>query len=75
MRLRSDTETVQCPRCTVDYRPSLTGGTCPVCDTHPTGEHEAAAGGRDLLLPIVVAATVLNVVLLVVLAVAVSRVG
>ena len=75
MRLRADSSTVDCPRCAVEYRPALTGGTCPVCDTHPTGEHEAAAGARDLLLPIVLAATALNVVLLVVLAVAVSRVG
>jgi hypothetical protein len=66
---------VDCPRCGVTYRPALTGGTCPVCDTAPGGEHGAPAAQRDLLMPIVVVATVVNVVLLAVLAVAVARVG
>lgn len=66
---------VDCSRCGVTYRPSLTGGTCPVCDTTPDGEHGAAASQRDLLVPIVLAATVVNVLLLGLLAIAVARVG
>jgi hypothetical protein len=66
---------VDCTRCGVTYRPSLTGGTCPVCDTAPDGAHGAATSQRDLLMPIVVVATVVNVLLLGLLAIAVARVG
>ena len=66
---------VDCTRCGVTYRPALTAGTCPVCDTAPGGEHGAPAPQRDLLLPIVLVATVVNVLLLGALAIAVARVG
>jgi hypothetical protein len=66
---------VDCPRCGVTYRPALTAGTCPVCDTAPGGEHGKPTPPRDLLVPIVLAATVVNVLLLTALAIAVSRVG
>jgi len=46
-----------------------------VCDTAPGGEHGAPAPQRDLLLPIVLVATVVNVLLLGALAIAVARVG
>ena len=66
---------VDCARCGVTYRPALTGGTCPVCDTSPEGSHGSAARQRDLLVPIVLVATVVNVLLLGALAIAVARVG
>ena len=56
-------------------RIALTAGTCPVCDTAPGGEHGSPAPQRDLLLPIVLVATVVNVLLLGALAIAVARVG
>jgi hypothetical protein len=46
-----------------------------VCDTAPGGEHGKPTPPRDLLMPIVLAATVVNVLLLTALAIAVSRVG
>lgn len=66
---------VDCPRCGVTYRPSLTAGSCPVCDATPEGAHGAAPPQRDLLMPIVFVATVVNVLLLGLLAIAVARVG
>ncbi|HUR14806.1 MAG TPA: hypothetical protein VM097_09985 [Mycobacteriales bacterium] len=72
---RAPATPVHCPRCGVTYRPALTAGTCPVCDSAPGGEHGSAPVQRDLLMPIVVIATVVNVVLLTVLAIAVARVS
>jgi hypothetical protein len=46
-----------------------------VCDTAPGGEHGSPAPQRDLLMPIVLVATVVNVLLLGALAIAVARVG
>lgn len=66
---------VDCTRCGVTYRPALTGGSCPVCDSRPGGEHGTPTPQRDLLMPIVLVATAVNVLLLAVLAIAVARVG
>lgn len=74
-RARSVAEPVDCPRCLVTYRPGLTAGTCPVCDTEPGGEPGSVRAPRDLLMPIVAVATAVNVVLLLGLAVLVARVG
>ncbi len=64
---------VVCPRCRAPYAPRLTAGTCPVCDAPPP---DGAPGLRRTLLPdpddrllaIVAVATILNVLLLSVLA-------
>lgn len=65
---------VTCARCEAAYAPSLTGGTCPVCDAAPAGAEGLArrhrmwddADGR--LLAIVAAGTIGNVILLGILA-------
>jgi hypothetical protein len=62
---------VRCETCAARYRPRLTAGTCPVCDT-PAPQDEAPArrlAGRfrdpdDRMIAIVLFATVLNVLLL-----------
>jgi hypothetical protein len=61
---------IRCVSCTAPYLPRLTGGSCPVCDT------PAPEGATRSWLPqlaIVVVATVLNVVLLGLLAVLIAR--
>ena len=72
---RTAVEAVVCPRCDVTYRPALTRGSCPVCDADPSGAPATAPAQRDLLLPIVLVATVVNVLLLGTLAIAVAHVG
>ena len=71
------TETTELPRCTtcsVPYRPHLTGGSCPVCDTPAPDGIGAPRLSRwftdpdDRMVAIVVVATVLNVGLLALLA-------
>ena len=62
---------VRCETCAAPYRPRLTAGTCPVCDT-PAPEAEAPARGLsarfrdpdDRMIAIVLLATVLNLALL-----------
>jgi hypothetical protein len=65
---------VRCETCAAPYRPRLTAGTCPVCDTPAP---EGAGSSRlprwftdpdDRMIAIVVVATVLNVALLALLA-------
>lgn len=59
---------VRCETCTAPYRPRLTAGTCPVCDTPaPEGSMPRprfAISPDDRMMLIVAVATVLNVVLL-----------
>ncbi|MEO6203800.1 MAG: hypothetical protein ABIO67_00215 [Mycobacteriales bacterium] len=62
---------IACVTCAAPYLPSLTGWACPVCDT----EAPSAAGRRrlrlspdDRLLGIVIVASILNVLLLGILA-------
>jgi hypothetical protein len=68
---------VHCETCTAPYRPRLTAGTCPVCDTAaPQGSYRPsrlALSPDDRLMAIVVAATVLNLLLLGLLAVLVAH--
>lgn len=71
------TTRVSCLRCDVEYVPELTSGTCPVCDAAPPGG--GADGSRrrlwddsdSRLFTIIAAATIGNVLLLGLLAVAV----
>lgn len=59
---------VRCETCNAPYRPRLTAGTCPVCDTAaPEGSvrrSRFAVSPDDRLMGIVAIATVLNVLLL-----------
>jgi hypothetical protein len=59
---------VRCGTCTAPYRPRLTGGTCPVCDAPaPEGSvrrPRISVAADDRLMVIVAVATVLNVLLL-----------
>jgi hypothetical protein len=59
---------VRCERCRAPYRPKLTAGTCPVCDAPaPAGSYTAWHVGispDDRLMAIVAIATILNIVLL-----------
>jgi hypothetical protein len=59
---------VRCETCTAPYRPRLTDGTCPVCDAPaPEGSirrPRVAISTDDRLMVIVAVATVLNVLLL-----------
>ena len=68
---------VRCETCNAPYRPRLTGGTCPVCDAAaPEGsvrKPRFALSPDDRLMGIVVIATVLNVLLLALLAILVAR--
>ena len=68
---------VQCETCTAPYRPRLTDGSCPVCDTAaPEGSVRPSRftlSADDRLLAIVVVATVLNVLLLGLLAALATR--
>jgi hypothetical protein len=67
-------ERVSCTRCTAPYLPSLTRHRCPVCDTPAPGEAprlRAWDDPDDRLMAIVAFATLANVVLLAVLALAV----
>lgn len=76
-RREDSTVRVGCARCAASYAPRLTGGTCPVCDAAPAGAVGLGrrprmwddADGR--LLAIVSAATIANVLLLGLLALAV----
>jgi hypothetical protein len=67
-------DAVRCATCNAPYRPRLTAGSCPVCDT-PAPEG-SVRGSRftispdDRLMGIVVVATLLNVLLLGLLALA-----
>ena len=70
---------IRCVACNAPYLPRLTGGSCPVCDT-PAPERASSSwlpqlgkSEDDRLLAIVVAASVLNVVLLGLLAVLIAR--
>jgi len=69
-----DTDQVRCATCAAPYRPRLTAGTCPVCDTPaPDGAGTSRlprwfSDPDDRMIAMVVVATVLNVVLLTVLA-------
>lgn len=68
----ADRTPVTCELCAAPYRPSLTGWTCPVCDTPAPGAEARAGRGLsddDRLLAIVALATIANVVLLGLLAV------
>lgn len=69
------TDQVACARCAAPYRPRLTEGACPVCDTPAPGvaprRLRRLDDADDRLLAIVVLATIANVLLLAVLAVAV----
>jgi hypothetical protein len=65
---------VRCETCAAPYRPRLTAGTCPVCDT-PAPEGVGSSrlprwftDPDDRMIAIVVVATVLNVALLALLA-------
>ena len=66
---------VRCPTCAAPYRPRLTAGTCPVCDTPAPDGAGASRLPRwfsdpdDRMIAIVLVATVLNVALLALLAV------
>ena len=70
-----EADQVRCPTCAAPYRPRLTAGTCPVCDTPAPDGIGASQLPRwfsdpdDRMIAIVVVATVLNVALLVLLAV------
>jgi hypothetical protein len=59
---------IRCERCLAPYRPRLTDGTCPVCDTPPpaatVGSRRFTISPDDRLMAIVAVATVLNVLLL-----------
>ncbi|GAC1445668.1 MAG: hypothetical protein NVSMB55_27900 [Mycobacteriales bacterium] len=63
---------IDCPTCSAPYRPQLTAGTCPVCDSPPPAgsSHRprwfdaSRFSPDDRLLAIVVVGTVLNVLLL-----------
>jgi hypothetical protein len=59
---------IRCERCMAPYRPRLTNGTCPVCDTPPPAgtvrPRRLAISPDDRLMAIVAVATVLNVLLL-----------
>ena len=69
------TDQVACARCAAPYRPRFTEGACPVCDTPAPGvaprRLRRLDDADDRLLAIVVLATIANVLLLAVLAVAV----
>ncbi len=66
------TDQVVCARCAAPYRPRLTDGACPVCDTPAPGvaprRLRRVDDADDRLLAIVVLATIANVLLLAVLA-------
>ncbi|MDT7538730.1 MAG: hypothetical protein QOI82_2315 [Actinomycetota bacterium] len=59
---------VRCEDCQAPYRPWLTGWTCPVCDAPPPEGVRArprlALSPDDRLMAIVIVATMLNVLLL-----------
>lgn len=72
LRRTQDRTPVTCLTCAAPYRPSLTGWSCPVCDTPAPGAEERRGRGLtddDRLLAIVAFATIANVVLLGLLAV------
>jgi hypothetical protein len=68
---------VRCETCNAPYRPRLTGGSCPVCDAPaPEGSvrpRRFVLSPDDRLMAIVVVATVLNVLLLGLLAALVAN--
>lgn len=59
---------VRCATCNAPYRPRLTAGSCPVCDTAAPEDtvrrSRFAISADDRLMGIVAVATVLNVLLL-----------
>ena len=69
-----DSDQVRCATCSAPYRPRLTAGTCPVCDTPAPDGLGASRLPRwfsdpdDRMIAIVAVATVLNVALLALLA-------
>jgi hypothetical protein len=69
-----DSDQVRCATCAAPYRPRLTAGTCPVCDTPAPDGMGASRLPRwftdpdDRMIAIVAVATVLNVALLALLA-------
>lgn len=76
----ADRQAVPCARCHSDFRPALTSWACPVCGWEAE-RPEASTVGRWLADPgnrivaLVAAATAANAILLLVLAIAVSRSG
>jgi len=70
---------IRCAACNAPYLPRLTAGSCPVCDAPaPQGSTRSwlpqlAKSEDDRLLTIVVVASVLNVILLGLLAVLIAR--
>ena len=59
---------VRCATCTAAYRPRLTGGRCPICDTAAgtpaAGQSRFVINPEDRVLAIVIGATLLNIILL-----------
>lgn len=70
---------IRCVSCNAPYLPRLTAGSCPVCDTPaPAGATRSwlpqlVTSEDDRLMAMVVVATVLNVVLLGLLALLIAR--
>ena len=74
MRAPLEEGQIRCETCSAPYRPRLTSGSCPVCDT-PAPEGSVThrlprwfTDPDDRMIAIVVVATVLNVALLALLA-------
>lgn len=59
---------VRCAKCAAAYRPRLTGGHCPICDTAAgipaAGQSFLVINPEDRVLAIVIGATLLNIILL-----------
>ena len=59
---------LRCAKCTATYRPRLTGGRCPICDTAAgipaAGQSRFVINPEDRVLAIVIGATLLNIILL-----------
>ena len=69
-----DDDRLTCPRCRAAYLPPLTRGACPVCRTEApggSGQRRRSVRDDDRLLLLVGIATIANLVVLGVLAVAV----
>ena len=73
-RRRAVSVPVECLRCGASFRPMLTDWQCPLCAAPAPGRRPGgtrAPSSDDRLVAMVVAATIANVVLLAVLAIAV----
>ncbi len=66
---------VVCPRCSAEYLPRLVQWACPVCRTPSPGQHARRPPLRedDRLLLIVALATIANIIVLGLLAVAILK--